>query len=300
MGKRLHTLESLHNKIRERNYTPLFEKYGKYKAKYPVICPNGHKTFIIIEHFLNGTNCRFCRQEQKRFSIEKAKDVVINKGFIPLFNEYKNANEKLKILCKNGHVFEMPFSSINRGYGCLKCRIKNQRYTQQKVQQKLFSKGYELLSEYKGIRELIKVKCQNGHVQTGQCITFFKHLGCYRCRGSKPEIFSRNVLENLTGYEFPRMRPKWLRNPKSGALLELDGYCEKLKIAFEYNGRQHYETIEYWNDEKCNKLKTIEYNDSVKIEKCKERGIHLIILSGKIGTLKEQIINSLKNLEILL
>lgn len=42
------------------------------------------------------------------------------------------------------------------------------------------------------------------------------------------------------GYKFIKIRPNWLKNPETNKNLELDGYCEKLKMGVEYNGKQHY------------------------------------------------------------
>ena len=51
--------------------------------------------------------------------------------------------------------------------------------------------------------------------------------------------------------------------------MELDGYCEELKIAFEYDGEFHYKDIydDYHNQQK---------RDTIKDKLCKEQGIKLI------------------------
>jgi len=38
---------------------------------------------------------------------------------------------------------------------------------------------------------------------------------------------------------FPAQRPLWLINAR-GHQMELDGYCQKLNLAFEYQGEQHF------------------------------------------------------------
>ena len=51
-------------------------------------------------------------------------------------------------------------------------------------------------------------------------------------RGS--EAYVRQLFECAFGRPFIKVRPKFLEG------LELDGYCEELKMAFEYDGEQHF------------------------------------------------------------
>ena len=57
--------------------------------------------------------------------------------------------------------------------------------------------------------------------------------------------------------------------------LEFDGYCKELKLAWEYQGRQHYEYIQHFH-KKCDSLQKQQERDSKKRELCKENGITLI------------------------
>ena len=53
------------------------------------------------------------------------------------------------------------------------------------------------------------------------------------------EQATRDAFERITGRKFPKVRPRFLRNPASGRNLELDGYCEEMMLAFEYDGELH-------------------------------------------------------------
>lgn len=94
---------------------------------------------------------------------------------------------------------------------------------------------------------------------------------------SRGEILTRRALEQLYGEKFPSVRPNWLKNPRTGYNLELDGYCEKLKMAFEYHGEQHrifpnnfHKTFEEFKDQVI--------RDKDKADICEKRGIYLIIV----------------------
>lgn len=56
---------------------------------------------------------------------------------------------------------------------------------------------------------------------------------------------------------------------------ELDGYCAELNVAFEYQGRQHYEHIEFFqpNEEAFKRRLEI---DAIKRIRCKLENISLV------------------------
>jgi len=82
---------------------------------------------------------------------------------------------------------------------------------------------------------------------------------------------ARFIFEELTGLFF-----KITRKELDGRL-ELDGYCKELKIAFEYNGEQHYNSQHYYNLLQNKKgYDSQKVRDRRKRKLCKEKGIALI------------------------
>jgi hypothetical protein len=57
--------------------------------------------------------------------------------------------------------------------------------------------------------------------------------------------------------------------------MEFDGYCESLKIAFEYHGIQHYERLEHFQRTNKEFLRR-QMNDEMKRTLCMENGVALI------------------------
>lgn len=109
---------------------------------------------------------------------------------------------------------------------------------------------------------------------------------------------NKNICEKIVGFyfeelfnnKFPKVRDKRLRNPKTNRVLELDGYCKELGLAFEHNGTQHYKPDKY-NDYN---IDDIQYRDKIKKQLCKENNITLIVIRElliytKIDDLREEI-----------
>ena len=110
---------------------------------------------------------------------------------------------------------------------------------------------------------------------------------------SKGEKRCREYFENKFGKPFIKCRPEWLINPSTKRKLELDGYNEKLKLAFEYNGNQHYEYIEYFHNNNVDNFLDQIQRDVDKRLICANHGIRLII----IPNISDEIIDNFLNLE---
>lgn len=103
----------------------------------------------------------------------------------------------------------------------------------------------------------------------------------------KCEEACRDHFELKFGKPFPKIRPDWLTNPQTGRKLELDGYNNQLKIAFEYDGVQHRKFSPFFHRSPGDFENQIR-RDRVKSYACKQRGVCLIRIPdtvpfGKIG-----------------
>ena len=107
-------------------------------------------------------------------------------------------------------------------------------------------------------------------------------------RESSGEIECRRVAEMMTGKPFPKKRPDFLKNPVTSHNLEIDCFCEELKLGIEYNGKQHYKYTPYFHSSKDAFYNT-RYRDEMKARLCKENGIKLIIVpyTVKVGDIEE-------------
>lgn len=98
-------------------------------------------------------------------------------------------------------------------------------------------------------------------------------------KGSYDSIGERYCIEFMEllfpRHEFKKVRPDWLRNPCSGRCLELDGYCEDLSLAIEYDGVQHYQWPNFIGMTKEEFLRQRD-RDEIKAKTCLKRNICLI------------------------
>jgi hypothetical protein len=92
---------------------------------------------------------------------------------------------------------------------------------------------------------------------------------------SKGEAVCRAAFEQLYAQPFRSTRPDFLKNPETGSNLELDGYNGELKLAFEYNGQQHYTFPNRWHSTK-EMFEAQVRRDIFKQEICRRVGICLI------------------------
>ena len=106
------------------------------------------------------------------------------------------------------------------------------------------------------------------------------------------ENVMRHSLEALLGMPCPKVRPSFLRNPATNRCLELDAYCEQLKIGCEFQGIQH---SQYPNPVHLNKAQFDAQvrRDHLKQALCKEHGVCLIYVPHTVA--KDQMAEHLRN-----
>jgi hypothetical protein len=120
-----------------------------------------------------------------------------------------------------------------------------------------------------------------------------------KVRSSKEEE-CRAIFEELLGASFPTKRPSFLRNPDTGRNLELDGYNADLKVAFEYNGAQHYDFPNTFHRTREDFDRQVA-RDRFKENKCKELDIELVSIPYTVETkdLPKYIMRRLKKLHLI-
>ena len=150
--------------------------------------------------------------------------------------------------------------------------------------------GECLSSVYCNAHKKLWWKCANGHEFKMTYANVSQNHWCPICCGSYSEDFCRFILESATRLKFPK-------NKRVLCGLELDGYCKTMNLAFEYQGRQHYQYIAHWHKDK-DTFKKQQDRDFAKRVLCEEKGIRLLVISYTTKNLVSHIINLLRKIGI--
>jgi len=191
---------------------------------------------------------------------------------------YKNTKTKLKWKCAKGHIWKTVYEVIKNGSWCPIC-ANRVPFSIRKMKDIAKSRGGECLSNnYVNNRTKLTWKCSEGHVWKSVYPVIKRGSWCPECRIFYSEALCKTTFEQLFSHKFLKTKPSWLLNSR-GNKMELDGYCEKLQIAFEYQGAQHFKTGLYSDNKSV--LKVRMQDDAKKVKLCKERGIKLFIIIFK-------------------
>ena len=106
-----------------------------------------------------------------------------------------------------------------------------------------------------------------------------KAINCPNCSPKfTTEEYVRKLLYKITNKYFIKTRTlSWLIDNTNNNHLELDGYNDELKVAFEYQGEQHY-ILTFLNQHNNENLENTKRKDKLKLKLCHENGVKLIVV----------------------
>jgi len=249
------------------------------RASAPLVwrCSQGHKWSASWNAVRSGgTWCPTCARS--RISIRDAQLLASSRGGECLSTEYLHSVVPLHWRCAQGHEWSASWNVVRSGGSwCPTCA--RSRITLRDAQELALSRGGHCLStEYQRCTAHLHWRCAQDHEWYASWKQV-KHRSswCPDCRLYKCEGRVRQIFENIfLGHRFLRCRPNFLRG-ESGRCLELDGFCEALQLAFEFNGIQHYEEACFFN-RRAGALEATLARDRMKSATCSRVGVRLVVV----------------------
>jgi len=273
-----YSIDTLKSYASSKDGVCLSEKYMGYHQNHVWQCQYGHIWEAAPANILRNISwCPICGQKRvakklRKYTIEDVKKLALKNNGECLSEEFISINHKLEWKCDKEHVWFTSFYSIQKKKTwCPYCVGKHK--TIKDMQKLAEARGGQCLSgKYINNETKLKWQCKHGHIWEAKYGKIQQGQWCPHCFYKTEQKF-REVLEKIFNIQFPQKYPKWLVND-NGNRLQLDGYNEKLGIAFEYQGIQHFKVKDIWGGEKA--LIKTQKHDQIKKELCKRHNIILL------------------------
>jgi len=287
MAKKLN-IEDAQKEADKHNGKCLSKKYINNHTKLQWQCSEDHVWWVMPKDILKDHWCPYC-MGNKKYSIDYPQEIAEQRNGSCLSKKYINANQKLKWKCNICNVvWYATFNNVkNNKSWCPKCMIRQrankQRDTIENMQNLAYKHNGKCLSEkYVDTHIKLEWQCEKEHKFWMRPSQVKRNQWCSYCSNntSDSEIAFREIMEQLFNTKFPKKRPIWLVNEDNNRL-ELDGYNKELGVAFEYQGRQHFEIVKAFKGTKEKLFKT-QKHDFIKKELCKKHNIILLCPTYKL------------------
>lgn len=217
-------------------------------------------------------------------TIEAMRRFAARKGGRCLSDVYIDQKTPLVWECSALHRWASPYLNIRLGYWCGQCgyarAASKNRGTIERARELAREHGGKCLSDaYAKTSARLRWECGDGHTFEKSVDAVRQGQWCPHCKRSmsRGERIARLILEAMFSAPFPKKRPAWLKvGDGVRRRLELDGYAEEKRIAFEYHGRQHYEAT---GGLFCEGVVAAQRErDATKAMLCREHGVTLVVV----------------------
>jgi hypothetical protein len=230
------------------------------------------------KHINSKQRCSYCYNTTGKLNkklLQEKSNLKYNKEYT-INGDYINNYTKIEIthtVCGNTY-YQIPNNHLKRKcFFCYGTPLKtNEQF--QKESDLIHNNGYKLIGDYINCKEKVKLlhlKCNRIFEQIAMV-----HLNgsvCSHCSMSKGETAIKNYLEkNNLNYELQ----KGFNDCKYIKTLRFDFYLPKFNLCIEFNGKQHYESIDFFGGD--DGLKSNILRDECKKNYCISNNINYLII----------------------
>jgi very-short-patch-repair endonuclease len=282
------------NKIHNNRYDYSLVNYKNYGVKVNIICPE-HGIFLQMpnEHFI-GCGCPYCAGTKKKNKYEfiKKSNKIHNNKYDYSLVDYKNNKTKVKIICIEHGIFIQKPDAHMQGAGCIRCgnnskKIKLLDFIERSNEIHNNKYDYSLV-EYKNSKIKVKIICPKHGIFEQTSRTHLIGRGCPICNESKGEKKISSILKQLNlNYN----KQKIFDYCRDKNVLPFDFYLPSHNTCIEYDGKQHFESIDYFGGDE--NFAIIKKHDEIRNNFCEKNNIKLIRIRYDENDIEEKIKNML-------
>lgn len=233
---------------------------------------------------LHGCGCRECMREkisEKNCKTHEqyVKDLSVANPYVVAVGKYINVKTPILHECLIHNImWETTPSSALQGCGCCMCRSEKignglrKSHAQYVEDLRIANPNIVALGTYVDVNTPILHKCLiDGYEWETTPIKALHAVGCPQCNKSRGE---RDVEEWLKCNNIAYEPQKSFDDCKDKKPLPFDFYLPDYNCCVEYNGRQHYEPVDYFGGEEA--LEYTQKHDKIKAEYCRNNNIRLL------------------------
>lgn len=292
-GSRRKTTEEWLKEVLENNPGNI-EKYDYSKTVYltchedvEIFCKK-HQIYFwqsAITHF-KGAGCPKCcgRFKTTEEFIAEARKVHGDKYDYSTI-DYRGIKNKIIVTCPTHGAFEISTNNLLQGRGCYYCGMetihaKQRKTTEEWIEEVLENNpgNAELFdysdTEYFNAKTKVKIFCKKHQTYFMQSpYSHYSGCGCPICKQSYGErriqIFLSGKIEYITQWKH--------KDCKDVQNLIFDFYIPKLNTVIEYQGEQHFQSVDFFGGEE--NFEKQKKRDQIKRDFCKENNIKEIEIS---------------------
>lgn len=263
------------------------------------IC-NKHKNkgiqCVPFNNFKRSPRCQYCIN--KNITKNDIRDMMENVcPQIEVISDYSLLNDKVNYRCKihNYYGHTSPINII-KGKACYYCGLeklsKEMTLSIEEVDRRIknINPLFERIGDYHRSTEHLKIKCNKCGYIWDVALTCLRY--CPNCEKDKMYKGEHLVFDCLQENHIEFETQKRFEDCKNERCLPFDFYLPQYNTCIEYNGKQHYEAIDYFGGE--DSFKQQQLNDKIKRDYCKTNHINLIEIPYLYDT-KEKVNNYILN-----
>lgn len=277
--KRKTSIETIRKDFSDFNCILLSDEYEGYDEPLLYKCPMLHECSLSYHKWkMSKTKCSTCGRiesgNKQKFGYDFVKQKFLDSGFELLEDTYINKKQKLRVKCKNEHIFAITFDSFYYAKnGCSTCSQKK-KHTLEEVKKEFENFGYVLLSDsYKDNKQKLEYKCEEGHLNSMRFNDFKSGYRCPTCMNSKGETMICNILDKL---HINYSKEHCFKDCVIKKPARFDFFVEN-KYIIEYDGLQHFQSIDFFGGEK--EYQKRKKSDCIKSLYCVNNDIPLLRIS---------------------